>query len=232
MNVNKIDELKVYIKDNKIDVVALTETWLNEDISNQEISIDDFDIIRKDRKDSNLTRGGGVMFYIKKGLKIRILTELNKFDVESLWCEILNEFNDKVVVGVVYRRPNLSNDDMTKLCEVIETSCRERVLLLGDFNLPTIDWTHLGGVTRHDDMFLEIVKDNFLTQHIMSPTRGTNILDLVITSDSNMIENLTLCEPLVNSDHVVLMFDFIFRNTITEIIERLTIEKLMLQSNV
>jgi len=103
---------------------------------------------------------------------------------------------------------------MTKLCEVIETSCRERVLLLGDFNLPTIDWTHLGGVTRHDDMFLEIVKDNFLTQHVMSPTRGTNILDLVITSDSNMIENLTLCEPLVNSDHVVLMFDFIFRNTI------------------
>jgi ribonucleases P/MRP protein subunit RPP40 len=40
-------------------------------------------------------------------------------------------------------------------------------------------------------------------------TRGKNILDLVFTSEENMIENLTVGEPFGTSDHLVIRWDFV-----------------------
>ena len=43
-----------------------------------------------------------------------------------------------------------------------------------------------------------------MEQRAMEPTRGKNILDLVITSDENMIENVSVGEHFNTSDHQVV----------------------------
>src|SRR5688572_432048 len=43
-----------------------------------------------------------------------------------------------------------------------------------------------------------------MQQHVMEPTRGDNILDLVLTLDENMVENVSVGEHYNTSDHQVI----------------------------
>ena len=43
----KIGELKAYVVEFDLDIIGITETWLNEGISNSEIAIKNFSIYRK-----------------------------------------------------------------------------------------------------------------------------------------------------------------------------------------
>ena len=66
-------------------------------------------------------------------------------DCELLWCEVSPIPSCSYFIGVFYRPPN--NDlkclqELAKSLEKLEDlSNRSRVLLLGDFNLPDIDWS-------------------------------------------------------------------------------------------
>ena len=58
---------------------------------------------------------------------------------------------------------------------------------------------------------IEAVRDGFLTQHILSPTRGrgTNepsLIDLVFSTDEQEIENIDITAPLGKSDHAMIKF--------------------------
>ena len=84
---------------------------------------------------------------------------------------------------------------------------------MGDFNFPNIDWkletcSFSNGAASN---FLENIKDNFLCQHIMLPTRGrygqnTSLLDLIITNDEDIVKDVSINSPLGKSDHSVIKF--------------------------
>ena len=57
--------------------------------------------------------------------------------------------------------------------------------------------------------FLKCINDNFLIQHAGKPTRGKNILDLVFTSEENMIENLSIGEHFGTSDHQIIRWNML-----------------------
>ena len=46
----------------------------------------------------------------------------------------------------------------------------------------------------------------FLTQHVKEPTRGGNILDLVLSKPGELVEDVEITEPLGTSDHNVAKF--------------------------
>ena len=46
--VNKLDELQLYIDKETADIIGITETWLNEEISDVELNINDYTIFRHD----------------------------------------------------------------------------------------------------------------------------------------------------------------------------------------
>ena len=50
----------------------------------------------------------------------------------------------------------------------------------------------------------ELTQDCFLIQHVLKPTRYDNILDLVLSSEENMVEDLLVLEHLANSDHNII----------------------------
>ena len=80
--------------------------------------------------------------------------------------------------------------------------------------MPQIDWeSHFSTAPPLDvtHKFLETLNDCFLVQHVTQPTRfrfgeTLNILDLILTNEEGMVENLYQESGLGKSDHVVLRF--------------------------
>jgi hypothetical protein len=56
------------------------------------------------------------------------------------------------------------------------------------------------------------LSNNFLTQLVQEPTRAKNYLDLVLCSDSNLIEDLNVEEPFETSDHQMITFTLVTKN--------------------
>ena len=55
--------------------------------------------------------------------------------------------------------------------------------------------------------FLFFIQGSFLTQHVLEPTRGWNVLDIVLPSQNELVDNVKIFELLVNSDHNQIHFD-------------------------
>ena len=59
--------------DIKPDIIVLTETWCNSDISDAVLSIDGYELLpdlRMDRMDSGGGRGGGLIVYARSGKQV------------------------------------------------------------------------------------------------------------------------------------------------------------------
>ena len=78
---------------------------------------------------------------------------------------------------------------------------------MGDFNHGHIRWKSLESTGGEDQQFLFLIQDNFLTQHVLEPTRGENVLDIVLSSQKELVDNVKIHEPLGNIDHNQIHFD-------------------------
>ena len=92
----------------------------------------------------------------------------------------------------------------------INQACRGhgQVLVVGDFNYPSINWNTLECAAA-DEPFVDLIQDNFLTQHVHESTRGKNILDLVLSTEKNMVEDLQIIEHLSTGDHNMVEFNIV-----------------------
>ena len=74
MNINsilpKIDELRLIASETKCVVISLSEAKLDETIQDEEINIEGYNLIRKDR----CRNGGGVACYIRNDMHFNIRT--------------------------------------------------------------------------------------------------------------------------------------------------------------
>ena len=53
---------------------------------------------------------------------------------------------------------------------------------MGDFSHGHIQWKSLENKGGDNQQFLVLIQDSFLTQHVLEPTRGENVLDIVLSS--------------------------------------------------
>ena len=88
---------------------------------------------------------------------------------------------------------------------------------MGDFNHGNIKWDTLQNTGVEDQTFLCLVQDNFLTQHVLEPTRATRILDIMLSSQKEFVGNVVIQEPLGNSDHNQLHFNIKIKSDKTKV---------------
>ena len=169
--------------------------------------------------------GGGVILYVHSSLQDIPCDSLSESGFEnSLWylklasyCAMLSS-EERLLVGVVYRSPSSSPDNHQKLLSILsklyDSVNFTHLLIMGDFNFPTINWDELscsGGESSVASSFLDAVQDTFLIQHVNDFTRfrhgqQPSLLDLIFTSDPNAIDGVTHLSPLGSSDHVCLFW--------------------------
>ena len=112
---------------NDIDIICITETHLNNDISDSEIEIDGYDFYRKDRDfdieidegDNEVSDGGGSIIYFKKFICATLVDKFYKTAPDSL-AITLNSSIGKVCIACIYRSPNLTKIKNLELLSCIE----------------------------------------------------------------------------------------------------------------
>ena len=131
---------------------------------------------------------------------------LSDTEYEAVWAKISLRKNFHLLVGVCYRSSSSTTEENMQLTKVIETAANNYALIFWDFNYPSIDWENLDA-DNSSRYFLDLVTDSYWTQHVSSPTRGSNILDLVFTTDPEMVEEVQVRENLANCDHNILTWE-------------------------
>ena len=79
----KTDELAAFMAINKIDIAAVTETWLHNDIGDEQISIDGYIINRNDRLHS---KGRGIYLYLSQEIPGKRITDFENPNYDMNAC--------------------------------------------------------------------------------------------------------------------------------------------------
>ena len=124
-------------------------------------------------------------------------------ECEAIRAKILLCKNSHLLVGVYYGSPNSSDEESDNLLKSIENATNSCALIFGDFITTQLligrNWMDIALVN-----ILDKVTDLFLTQQVKQPTRVPNILDLVFTTEPEMVNDVEVREHLANCDHNIL----------------------------
>ena len=202
---NKIDELKVVVAENEPDILAICETWTNDNVGNAVLGIEDYVIAaRKDRNDTAGGRGGGLLVYVRKDMYVWQVTETTNFNqcvTISIKCG-----GENVNVHSVYRSPNSNRENDEKLNNWI-VEMRGSNILIGDFNYPDVDWESGSSGARGRE-FLKATLERGLEQHVVESTHVSgNVLDLILCDREGLIDSVRALGRLGKSDHEMIAFE-------------------------
>ena len=135
LNINsllpKLDEIRNIAKHAKPAIFGITESKLDNTISDFEINIDEYVIIRSDRN----RHGRGVACYIRKDQCFKTHNVLSG-NIEGLVSDLLLPKTKPITVGILYRPPNQNNFIELLITDLENFSVLNReVILLSDFNI-------------------------------------------------------------------------------------------------
>lgn len=199
--VNKMADLISLANKTRASVIAVSETWLDTSVTDGEIRINGYNVVRKDRG----CKGGGVCLYIKDNLPFNCRTDLDQEGLEGVWVDIFLPKTKPITVGVVYRPPTQSNflDLLQMTLSNIDPS--REFYLLGDMNINMVKNNHNSvGLLKNYKQILNVFG---LNQLIKEPTRVTNssesVIDHIVTNQPDKIcQNGTVHVGI--SDHALI----------------------------
>jgi len=170
-----------------------------------------YNVFRRDRKfDKGKTRGGGVLLYVREDLKVHEIDH-GESNCEALFVSIKILGLGNLIVGVCYRSPTAGREEFESLRSVIRKQTIEAAVIMGDFNYGGINW-QTWEATAEEGEFVEMLKDCFLTQHVMElPRDSMKTVDIVLSTEPGLVEEVEIGCPIANSDHYTIFFKIPFQ---------------------
>ncbi|CAH3137642.1 unnamed protein product, partial [Pocillopora meandrina] len=80
-----LPEVKILLQHTNLDILTISETHLTQDISDNEVNIDGYRILRRDRSHKV---GGGVAIYFNISLDCVRISKYDNDGIEALWIEL------------------------------------------------------------------------------------------------------------------------------------------------
>jgi hypothetical protein len=166
-----------------------------------------YQVFRSDRVDGI---HGGVLALVHNSIDVSSVKRFSHYAlVETLWIKI-HLRKTTIQVGLVYRSP--SSNDISDLVLSLEidhqlSQFSGDSIVVGDFNFPGL-YTSTGfnlNYSNRSDVANTFV-DLGLVQKVTEPTRSQNILDLVLTNDSQLVTNTSVSQKFGSSDHFRITF--------------------------
>ena len=191
------------------DIVCITESWLNtvERDYLAEYSVPGYIMFEKSRTNRN---GGGVLLFVKENLNPISLSKPQIPNIDISYILLRNNKGSKIILTLLYRPPAQSVPIDRQLYEQLAELCDNHdTVILGDFNLAVTEWGN--NLTSHtgQDLYSNL-QESSLIQFVHSPTRGTNILDLVFATKEDLVEDLCVGSEFSDSDHRLVTFKIKF----------------------
>ena len=180
------------------DIQGLCETFLNQSVTDSQVEIDGYDLIVKDRKDTQNKAGGGLILYIRNWIKFKRRPEYEISRIETIWAEIESPNSKPFLLCSVYRPPSVHSERIDLFEEELSIAQATGLeyILMGDFNIDLNPCTN--------NIWSILLQMFDLTQLFQEPTRVTqssaSLIDHVYSSHP---ENISSCfvSKLSTSDH-------------------------------
>ncbi|CAG4961356.1 unnamed protein product [Colias eurytheme] len=175
------EELLAAMEQHNVDVLGINETWLKEGEEGRAPKFTGYRLVHIPRPSHVRGRGGGVGFYVRNSLNVKVLKHPCCLNVEQMWIT-LNIRCKKLVIGTAYRPPWLNVDTFVNAIHesVASFSWADNTIVMGDFNINFADKSTIGY-----RKLLEFLTMTSLTQIINQPTHFTDhsetIIDLICT---------------------------------------------------
>ena len=197
----KIDELRALTLVHKPHLICIVESWLDKQILDCEVCIDNYDIVRHDRN----RQGGGVLFFVSGSLSYNVLLP-GPSELELIILSI-NSLVLPITVGLFYRPPSapvcIFDTLLNCICLHVDVPLLSNFILVGDFNVNLCN--------SHCPLLLKLqsfASSLDLTQVVSEPTHfsssSVSLIDLVyLSAPANLISCATI-PSLANSDHLGL----------------------------
>lgn len=134
-------------------MIALTETWIQDNFSSSEIFDESFVVHRSDRNllMTNKKSGGGCLVAIKNNISAnRIFEWENELPFENVWLMLnLKQTNKKIYINVPYIPPNSKHDVYEAYYEhytriMCNVKPNNDFIICGDLNINQISWCNAG----------------------------------------------------------------------------------------
>ena len=176
-----LDELHLRMQSQTLDVLALSETRLDNTFTDSAVSIEGYTLLRRDRCRS----GGGVAMYIHNVIEYKTRSDLSDPDLEFLCIEIQKPKAKPFLLSNWYRPPNSPIELFDKFEVLIGKIEAENIEsnILGDINCDMMAVTPTNE-TRH---LIELCESYQYAQLIKEPTRVTSssksLIDLFLTNE-------------------------------------------------
>ena len=193
----KVSLLKAYITAHKMDIICLSETYLDSTIQsdNDNLEIPGYNLVRSDHPSNN--KRGGVCIYYKASLPLRVIDIC--FLQECIIFEVM--IGDKQCNFVaLYRSPSQDQDEFDSFSKNLEITLDKLALnnpfmlvVIGDLNAKSKNW-HPSDRTTYEGNIIETITSHFgLYQliHAKSLCCGTSdILNWFIKSKMRITKRL------------------------------------------
>ena len=205
----KLALLQGYISSNKVDILCLSETFLNPNIScdDSNLQLPGSDLIRADHP-SNTKRGVVCIYYRNllplKLINIHYLNECITFEIK---------LGDKICNFVsLYRSPNQSEDDFENFCNNFELTLDAvsatnpfLIVAIGDFNAKSSNW-YTDDTTTSEGSKIEAITSQFGLQQIINETthiQGKSVycIELIFPSQPNIVMSSGIHSSLHQNCH-------------------------------
>ena len=172
-NYARISQLKAYVSQHNLHILALSETALKSSNKSEDIRIDGYTVIRRDLPEN--TTHGGVLIFHKDDLAVRRRHDLENHP--NILVTEVNICNKKLFFTVVYRRfcqtPEQFQDFKSKfdeLCSAIKLETPFGTVFCGDFNAHLSDWWDGDGDDNFGTTLQNIFSVHGLQQIVNQPT--------------------------------------------------------------
>ena len=184
-----------------MDILLVAETWLTPDTFDNEFTPPGFSVYRRDRS----SRGGGVAVFVK--LSSCLSSILSTHDtIEGISVLI----SPALVITCVYVPPASDFYYYLTLMDFMNNLTSDyNHLVIGDFNMPDIDWNTMSAPSICSEMFCDAIFNRNLCQIISEPTHiKGNTLDLVLSDTPERILDINISDQTYSSDHYFISILF------------------------
>ena len=220
---------RILYAENAEHIFCITEAWLNDTVSDAMLDpLSCYNIHRFVRPSKN---GGAVAVFINKNINTECIYAQPEFSCIECVCFDLIESDLRFLV--IYRPPEHNVQLMNSICLYIESCCKDNktLIVIGDLNCGNIDWVnHTVKGDESQVHFYNTVIGLGFTQFIDLPTRGDNILDVLLVNDPQLISNISIDEPFSTSDHATVNFKVKVKVFIIFSIERIDIGRKLIHN--
>ena len=221
---SKLLELQSRIYKDKPDVIILAETWLSAEHLDNEILPDNYyKVYRRDRTKRShppdpscpnkfRKKGGGILIAVKADIAV----ENDRVDVSSkaeIMSISLRANSTNYCITACYRVGTLGEPNFNEiehhLRNIVARKKFAAHFVVGDFNLPEVNWSNGQSSTRLGGRFVDLFNDLGLSQMITTPTHEKGkTLDLLFTNLVGAIENIVVLDKneICSSDHYGITF--------------------------